>query len=132
MYTGKYSDNIDEFGGIRGELLLLNTSLSANNGIDDDELMRPVRVYGLADYFCIDGLKKYAHGRLQMLLTQTRDGFADCIRGIYRLDGGPGNEMRALVVGVAYRHLTELMKEKDLVHEGGDFAVELFGKVVTH
>lgn len=26
MYTGQYSDNIDELGGIQGELLLLNTS----------------------------------------------------------------------------------------------------------
>lgn len=91
-------------------------------------------MYGLADYFCIDGLKKYAHRRLQTLLTRTREGFADFIRGVYCLPAGPGNEMGVLVVGVAHRHLTELMKEegfRDLVHEGGDFAVELFTKVVA-
>ncbi|KAL2193980.1 BTB/POZ domain-containing protein, partial [Corynascus similis CBS 632.67] len=123
MYIGTYSDDIVELGGIQCD---------ANNGVDDDKLMRPVRLYSLADYFCIDGLKKYALGRLQTLLIQTGEGFTDCVRGIYRLHAGPGNEMRALAVGVAHRHLRELMKKdrfRDLVHDGGDFTVELFAKV---
>jgi hypothetical protein len=96
--------------------------------------MRPVQVYGLADYFCIDGLKKYTLRRLQTLLTQTREGFVDCLRGIYHLNADSNDEMKAFVVGVAHRHLAELMKEerfRHLLHDGGDFPGDLLAKVVA-
>jgi hypothetical protein len=38
--------------------------LRINNRLDDDELLKDVRVYGLAEYFIIEGLKAVCHRHL--------------------------------------------------------------------
>jgi hypothetical protein len=87
----------------------------------------------LADYFLVEGLKDYALERLKSKAQQlwVSEVFVDCIRDVY--ESTQDFELRGVILEVAYQHLPDLWSKKpfqDLIHEGGDLAVALMGKVI--
>ncbi|XWW99150.1 hypothetical protein V2A60_007158 [Cordyceps javanica] len=96
---------------------------------DDDELSKDVRVYELAQYFDIKGLKDYSLARFEAKVSKlwVSERFADCIRDVYASTVDTNCEMRRTVVRVARQHLQELWHKpmQDLLREGGDFVVDL-------
>ncbi|KID95710.1 hypothetical protein MAJ_08356, partial [Metarhizium majus ARSEF 297] len=119
MYTGKYREE---------PCMKLNHP-------DDDELSKDVRVYQLADYFEVDGLKDYALQKFQAKITKlwVSEVFVDCIRDVYRSTSDEKCKMRGAVVYVVHQHVSELWGKgpfKELLREGGDFAVDLMSKLV--
>ncbi|KAK1990889.1 hypothetical protein LX36DRAFT_647270 [Colletotrichum falcatum] len=114
IYTGAYSE--DPSAELEAE--------------DDDEMTKDIRVYALAEYFQVEPLKKYSLDKL-VLKVETLwncEGFIDCIRETYHLTTETDQEPRRLVARTARTRLSYLCKKKsfrDLVYEGGDFAVDL-------
>ncbi|KAM3510723.1 hypothetical protein MY11210_005649 [Beauveria gryllotalpidicola] len=96
---------------------------------DDDELSKDVRVYELAHYFGIQGLKQYALERFKPKVSRlwVSERFLDCIRDVYASTVDKNCEMRKAIVNVTYIHLNELWDRsfEDLLREGGDFVVDL-------
>ena len=97
---------------------------------DDDELVRAVKVYVLADYFKIRGLQDYALQRQDDCLKGEWTGadLVDCIREVYGTTNGGKDKMTALISGVAYQHLARLWKDepfRELIREGGDFVLDI-------
>ncbi|KAF2006466.1 hypothetical protein P154DRAFT_422103 [Amniculicola lignicola CBS 123094] len=121
LYTGDYSDNISQ--DFEGALL------------DDPALLKEPRVYALANMFLLEDLRALATVKLQQKLQELwmSDSFPECIREIYATTPESDRVMRSAVVEVAKEHVRELGKKvvfKDLIHEGGDFAVDYFESVV--
>lgn len=92
-------------------------------------MLRDARVYGLADMFFIEGLKKLSAEKLQnkLLLPRPSQVFVDCIQEVYAVTGGL-NPMRSIVAQKAAKKHWDLKKEqvfKDLIRKGGDFVVDL-------
>lgn len=102
--------------------------VAKSNNVDDDQLLRDVRVYALADYFDVAALKSHS---LQIFETKVRDlwvsdSFVDCIREIYRTTDDPKCMMRKCVVDTSRAHLKKLMTGspfRDFLSDGGDFVV---------
>jgi hypothetical protein len=85
--------------------------------------------------FFLEDLKAVATAKLQQKLEHlwTSDSFPECIREIYAATRENDRAMRSAVVEVAKDHVRELGKKavfKDLIHGGGDFAVDYFESVV--
>ena len=81
----------------------------------------------------MEGLKDYALERFKSKAQKlwVSENFVDCIRDVY--ESTQDLEFREVVLGVAYEHLPDLWSKKpfqDLIHEGGDLAVALMGKVI--
>ncbi|KAJ6191976.1 hypothetical protein J3E72DRAFT_273869 [Bipolaris maydis] len=117
LYTGDYPDDL------------------SHNIEDDSALLKEPRVYTLADMFFLEDLKAVAIAKLQQKLKELwiSDSFPECIREIYA--STPENDvgMRSAVVEIAKVHVRELGGKdifKDLIREGGDFAVQYFESVV--
>jgi hypothetical protein len=71
-------------------------------------------------------------GKLQTLWTS--DSFPECVREIYSSTPDSDRTMRSAVFEVAKTHIRELGKKtifKDLICEGGDFAVDCFESVLS-
>lgn len=103
--------------------------------LDDLELLKEPRVYALADMFFLQDLKTVAIAKLKRKLQDLwkDDYFPDCIRYIYENTPDSDQAMRSAVVEVAKVHVKELVKKtsfKDLIYDGGDFAVQCFESVV--
>ncbi|KAJ2982283.1 hypothetical protein NQ176_g1484 [Zarea fungicola] len=119
MYVRSYSDQPD------GEL----------NTPDDAELTLDVRVYQLADYFGIDDLQLYSlenfKAKIQRLWMSR--GFIDCIPVVYALTRDDRCQMRTAVINSIDEHWNELPQDllKKVVHDGGDFSVELVEKLAA-
>ncbi|KAH7381197.1 hypothetical protein DE146DRAFT_278733 [Phaeosphaeria sp. MPI-PUGE-AT-0046c] len=117
LYTGDYSDDL------------------SHDFEDDSALLKEPRVYALADRFLLGDLKALATAKLQKKLEElwTSQEFPDCIRQVYATTVESDRAMRSAVVEVAKEHVRELgtkVEFKDLIREGGDFAVEYFESVV--
>lgn len=117
LYTGDYPDDLSQ--DIK----------------DDPALLKEPRVYALADMFFLEDLKAVAVAKLQQKLQDlwTSDSFPECIREIYATTPENDLGMRSAVVEVAKVHVRELGSKdilKDLIREGGDFAVEYFESVI--
>ncbi|KAI1839752.1 hypothetical protein JX266_014034 [Neoarthrinium moseri] len=131
IYRGSYADEtLQEFDTQGIVPFCYRITLTCT---DDEELVRHVRVYALADYFGIKGLKNHALSRLQTLLSDLwmSDRFSDCIREVYESTRDEPESLRALVTRVAHAHLGQLWERSEfkvLVHEGGDFAVDLIAQ----
>lgn len=134
MYTGKYTEEpaqpLDTQGRPNNGA---NTLFRANNSVDDDELVKDIRVYVTAEFFMLDDLKKLALGRFKSSLEKlwVSELLSDCIREVYASTTESESELRNSVVEVAMTHRIDLWKRKefrDLIYEGGDFAVDLMGK----
>ncbi|KAJ2987547.1 hypothetical protein NUW58_g4446 [Xylaria curta] len=100
---------------------------------DDDELVKDVRVYVTAEFFMLDHLKQHALERFESKLQKlwVSELFVDCIREVYDTTTELEHGLRNAVVEVALTHRAELWGKsafRDLVHEGGDFAVDLMGR----
>ena len=85
--------------------------------------------------FFLEDLKALATAKLQQKLQNlwTYDSFPDCIREIYATTPDSDHMMRSAVVEVAKAHVKELGRKavfKNLIHEGGDFAVQYFESVI--
>ncbi|OAQ69694.1 BTB/POZ fold domain-containing protein [Pochonia chlamydosporia 170] len=118
MYKGEYSEEL----------------VAKLDALDDDELSKHVRVYQLADYFGVQTLKDYSLGKLRLKVQElwVSETFVDCIRDVYQSTIDPDCEMRKIVVDTAWSHFKSLWGKKpfrELVREGGDFAVDLMGKI---
>jgi hypothetical protein len=79
--------------------------------------------------FFLDDIKALSTAKLQIKLQDlwTSDSFPDCIREIYNSTPNSDRLIRSAVVEVARVHAGELgCKDifKDLIYEGGDFAVD--------
>ncbi len=94
-----------------------------------------MRVYQLADYFGIDDLQIYALGKFKTKAKSLwmSQGFLDCIPEVYASTRYAQCQMRQTVIGIIYEHSDDLWKEplKNLVHTGGDFAVELVDRLLV-
>ncbi|KAF2002433.1 hypothetical protein P154DRAFT_462410 [Amniculicola lignicola CBS 123094] len=116
MYTGDYSDDL------------------SSNFEDDPPLLKDPRVYALADMFFLEDLKALSTIKMQKKLQTlwTCDSFPDCIREIYASTPNSDHAMRSAVIEVARVHVRELGKKaifKDLIREGGEFAVDFFESI---
>jgi hypothetical protein len=85
--------------------------------------------------FFLEDVKALATAKLKQRLQTlwTCDSFPDCIREIYASTPDSDRAMRSAVVKVAKDHARELGKKaifKDLIHEGGDFAVDFFESIM--
>ncbi|KAK8150882.1 hypothetical protein G3M48_004559 [Beauveria asiatica] len=100
---------------------------------DDDELSKDVRVYELAQYFQIQGLKQYALEKFQPKVERlwVSERFVDCIRDVYASTVNKDCKMRQMVVNVTHNHLDELWDKvfEDLLREGGDFVVDVMAQI---
>ncbi|KAI1749785.1 BTB/POZ domain-containing protein [Xylaria castorea] len=117
MYTGNYTEEPAQ---------LLDTQ-------DDDKLVKDVRVYVTAEYFMLDDLKQLALKRFKLNLKKlwVSEFLSDCIREVYASTTQSEYGLRNAVVEVACSHRSTLWEKKafrDLLYEGGDFAVDLMGK----
>ncbi|KAI9903480.1 hypothetical protein N3K66_000009 [Trichothecium roseum] len=115
MYTGRYLNDAADVLGLA----------------DDEELIKDVRVYALADLFLMDDLKKQATRRLASRLEDARgdETLVHCIKEVYNFtsDDDSHEELRDLVSEKAYsavRHLWKLDEFRELVRDGGDFVVD--------
>ncbi|USP81613.1 hypothetical protein yc1106_08887 [Curvularia clavata] len=118
LYTGDYSDDLSHYFK------------------DDPALLKEPRVYALADMFFLKDLKTVTTAKLKKKLLNLwkDDSFADCIREIYATTRDSDRAMRSAVVEIAKVHAKELVKKPaftDLIHNGGDFAVQYFESVVS-
>jgi len=85
--------------------------------------------------FFLEDLKALSTAKLQRKLQDlwTCDSFPECVREIYTSTPNSDRAMRSAVVEVAKVHTIELGKKaifKDLIREGGDFAVQYFESVI--
>lgn len=85
--------------------------------------------------FFLEDLKAVAIAKLQQKLQDlwTSDSFPECIREIYATTPENDLRMRSAVVEIAKAHIGELGSKdifKDLIREGGEFAVQCFESVV--
>ncbi|KAF2967244.1 hypothetical protein GQX73_g6308 [Xylaria multiplex] len=117
MYTGAYADEPTQ---------VFDTP-------DDDELVKHIRVYVIAEFFMLDDLKRLALQKFKLKLQNlwVSELFVACIREIYASTTESEEGLRSAVVSVAYNYQTELWQKKpfrDLIYDGGDFAVDLVGK----
>jgi hypothetical protein len=99
--------------------------------LDDPALLKDPRVYALADMFFLEDLKVLCAAKLQQKLQDlwTTDSFPECVREIYASTPNSDRTIRPVVVKVAKIHVHELGNKaifKDLIREGGDFAVDYF------
>lgn len=97
--------------------------------------MKDVRVYALADYFIVEGLKDYALQRFRSKIRQlwVSEKFVDCIRDIYDSTIDPNCKMRQAVVEIVRNNIAELWEKapfQEVLREGGDFIVDLMSKLV--
>ena len=104
--------------------------------LDDPALLKEPRVYALADMFFLKDLKTVTTAKLKKKLLNLwkDDSFPDCIREIYATTRDRDQAMRSAVVDIAKVHAKELVTKtafKDLIHDGGDFAVQYFQSVVS-
>ncbi|KAJ6276571.1 hypothetical protein J3E71DRAFT_187155 [Bipolaris maydis] len=118
LYTGDYPDDL------------------LHDIEDDPALLKEPRVYALAEMFFLEDLKAVAVAKLQQKLQDlwTSDSFPECIQEIYATTPENDVGMRSAVVEIAKVHVKELISKdifKDLIREGGDFAVEYFESVVS-
>ncbi|KAG9249985.1 BTB/POZ domain-containing protein [Emericellopsis atlantica] len=102
---------------------------------NDDELSKDLRVYSLAEYFSINGLKEHALSRFKSKISRlwVSEIFPDCIREVYGSTSDPNCDMRKAVVEVTRENRGELWVKKayrELIHEGGDFAVDLMDELM--
>ncbi|KAL7622552.1 hypothetical protein AAE478_008059 [Parahypoxylon ruwenzoriense] len=133
MYTGDYSEEANKLLDVKGEHFRFVFGLGADSHIDDDELIKHVRVYVTADFFLLDELKAYALKRFKSKLQKlwVNKSLMDCIREIYSSTNESEVELRNAVVKVAKEHLNDLWPNKAfqaLVREGGNFAVDFVGQ----
>jgi len=133
LYTGDYSDDISN--NFEGKAALKVNVLGILRATRRPPLLKDPRVYALADMFFLDDLKALSTAKLQLKLQDlwTSDLFPECIREIYASTPDSDRAMRAAVVEVASVRIHELgMKAifKDLIREGGDFAVEYFESTI--
>ncbi|KAI1147026.1 BTB/POZ domain-containing protein [Nemania diffusa] len=117
LYTGDYADE---------PVQVLDTQ-------DDDELVKDFRVYVTAEFFMLDHLKHLALQRFKLTLAKlwVSELLVDCVREVYTSTTESEHGPRSAVVQVAYAYRANLWQRKtfrDLVHDGGDFAVDLMGK----
>jgi hypothetical protein len=85
--------------------------------------------------FFLEDLKALATAKLEQKLEVLwgSDSFPECIREVYATTPQSDRAMRSAVVKVAKNHVGKLGKNvtfKDLIYEGGDFAVDYFENVV--
>lgn len=88
-----------------------------------------MRVYALADMFFLDGLKDLSTAKLQQRLQCNWNSatFPDCAREVYACTRESDREIRSAVANAARIHAQQLWNSagfKDLIREGGDFAVD--------
>jgi hypothetical protein len=96
---------------------------------DDDKLYKHLRVYVLANEFCIEDLKTVS---LEKFRRETREGwdsdlFLECVWEVYHSIPGCPHTIRPALIDVAVAHAREIAGKagfQDLVREGGDFVVE--------
>ena len=85
--------------------------------------------------FFLEGLKALCTVKLEQKLKDLwkTDSFPDCIREIHASTPSDDQAMRPTVLEVAKVHVRELGEKagfKDLIREGGDFAVQYFEIVI--
>ncbi|KAI0449638.1 BTB/POZ domain-containing protein [Xylaria acuta] len=117
MYTGNYAEECTQ---------ALDTK-------DDEELVKDVRVYLTAEFFMLDDLKQLALRKFKSNLEKlwVSELLSGCIREVYESTCESDYGLRNAIVEIAHDHHVDLWGKKafrDLLHEGGDFAVDLMGK----
>lgn len=100
--------------------------------VDGNNLVKHARVYFAAEFFMIDNLKQLALERFKSKLGPdwVCDELVACIREIYKNTTESETGLRRAVVEAAHKSGPELWQKKefrDLVSEGGDFAVDMMG-----
>ncbi|KKP05169.1 hypothetical protein THAR02_02764 [Trichoderma harzianum] len=103
---------------------------------DDEDLLKDIRVYELADYFQIENLKQYAFlnfkARLKTLWVS--DNIIDCIREVYKLPSNLSYGMRIEIAKLARKHLVDLWDKKtfrNLIREGGQFVIDIMKDIIA-
>jgi hypothetical protein len=96
---------------------------------DDDKLSKHLRVYALANMFCIEDLKTISLNKFRRETSERWDSdlFLECVWEIYHSNFGYPCTIQPAVVDVAVTHAREIAGKarfEDLVREGGDFVVE--------
>jgi hypothetical protein len=84
--------------------------------------------------FFLEDVKALSTVKLQLKLQDlwTSDSFPDCVREVYASTPNTDRGMRSAVVEVARVHASELCCKaifKELIREGGDFAVDFFESI---
>ncbi|QYT01610.1 BTB domain-containing protein [Trichoderma simmonsii] len=119
----------------RGEYTL-DPAMPLDSIADDEDLLKDIRVYQLADYFQIESLKNYAFQnfktRIQALWVS--ENLIDCIREVYELPSNVSYEMRIVVAKIARKHLVDLWDKKtfrNLIREGGQFVIDIMKDIIA-
>lgn len=101
--------------------------------IDDSEYLKHARVFFLADYFLVDGLKELAAQRFRGTLQKcTGAMLAECVTEIYQ-EAGADDLLRRMVVNQVKACLSQVWGSEELkrvVRENGDFAVDIVDTLV--
>ncbi|KAI1192115.1 BTB/POZ domain-containing protein [Nemania serpens] len=119
MYTSDYADE----------------PAQALHAIDDNELVKHVRVYVTAEYFMINSLKQLALKRFKAELDKgwADEFLVDCIREVYESTTESDLGLRRAVIETAYKYRADLWEVevfRDLVCDGGDFVVDLMRELI--
>lgn len=101
--------------------------------VDDNELVKDVRVYITADFFLMEDLKQLAFQRFKSKIQRlwVSEQLVDCIREIYTSTTESDKELRSAVAEIGFTYRDTLGKKKafrDLIREGGDFVVDLIDR----
>lgn len=110
--------------------------LTQPESLDDEIIQRHIRVYSVAEAFCIDGLRRLSTERFKQCMKkyeQMDDNFVSCIRLIFQATTVPQNELRKEAMDIVGSHALVLWQMNSfqlLVREGGDFVVDFAARLV--
>ncbi|KAI0995650.1 hypothetical protein K3495_g12530 [Podosphaera aphanis] len=129
LYTGNYSDELS------------TTELA--DFPDDPELLKDVRVYGLADMFLIEKLKTLSEAKFKKRIQgcELDDSYFACVREVYEKTHKQDSQMRCMVVDIAIDkskiynktipgHEKYFFKFAEFMMDGGYFARDYVWKTI--
>lgn len=103
---------------------------------DDDDLLKDIRVYELADYFQIENLKNYAFQNFKTRIKTlwVSENLIDCIQEVYKLPSNVSYGIRTEIAKIVRKNLIDLWDRKafrNLIREGGQFVIDIMKDLIA-
>ncbi|OPB42614.1 hypothetical protein A0O28_0037330 [Trichoderma guizhouense] len=119
----------------RGEYIL-DAAVPLGSKADDDDLLKDIRVYELADYFQIENLKNYAFQNFKTRIKTlwVSENLIDCIQEVYKLPSNVSYGIRTEIAKIVRKNLIDLWDRKafrNLIREGGQFVIDIMKDLIA-
>ncbi|KAK2772769.1 hypothetical protein FQN52_004834 [Onygenales sp. PD_12] len=110
-------------------------SRSLDGSKDDPDLLKHARVFRLADYFDVKGLKELCARKFakQAVWLWTSEQFIESIREVYSIPRSSGQCMRKEIYTVVQAHIEQLHEKeqfRELLNECAEFAADVVDMVL--